>query len=143
RPPEGPEGPTPVEMWRTARLALASGADPLSFYRAVAGFVLRYLRARGLTIEGRRWLDVGAGSGQLAEALARAGGGVVALDVADRRVDGVARTPIVLGRGGRLPFADGSFDGVLSSNVLEHVADPWGMLDELLRVCAPGEVVYL
>jgi SAM-dependent methyltransferase len=51
--------------------------------------------------------------------------------------------PFVLARGERLPFDDGSFDGVTSSNVLEHARDPWGMLDELLRVLRPGGVLYL
>jgi SAM-dependent methyltransferase len=86
---------------------------------------------------------VGAGSGTLAEALAGAGAQVVALDVSDRRLAGTRRVPFVLGRGERLPFRDGSFDGVASSNVLEHVEDTWGSIDELLRVCAPGGVVYL
>jgi SAM-dependent methyltransferase len=42
-----------------------------------------------------------------------------------------------------LPFADGSFDLVSSSNVLEHAADRWGMVGELVRVCRPGGHVFL
>jgi SAM-dependent methyltransferase len=140
--PRGP-GPAPVEMWRTLRLAFAHRRDPLPCGRAVSGLSRRYLQARGVPMAGRRWLDVGAGSGTLAEALAGAGAQVVALDVSDRRLAGTRRVPFVLGRGERLPFRDGSFDGVASSNVLEHVEDTWGSIDELLRVCAPGGVVYL
>lgn len=44
----------------------------------------------------------------------------------------------VLGSGVRLPFADGTFDVCFSSNVLEHVGDPWGMAEEMVRVTRPG-----
>jgi len=37
-----------------------------------------------------------------------------------------------------LPYPDESFDTVLSSGVLEHVADPDASLDELRRVLKPG-----
>ncbi len=42
-----------------------------------------------------------------------------------------------------LPFRDGSFDVVYSSNVLEHVRDPWTMADEMMRVTRPGGLVFL
>lgn len=37
-----------------------------------------------------------------------------------------------------LPFADASFDLILSSNVFEHVADAEGVAAELLRILKPG-----
>ncbi len=43
----------------------------------------------------------------------------------------------VIGSGMDLPFADGSVDICYSSNVLEHVSDPWRMADEMLRVTRP------
>lgn len=129
--------------WRTLRLALRARRDELAFTRHVAGGTLRYLAGRGVRVRGARVLDLGTGTGALAEALARAGARTVALDVADDRADGVGRTAFVVGRGERLPFGDGVFDGVLSSNVLEHVPDPWAVIRELARVTAPGGFVYL
>ncbi len=44
----------------------------------------------------------------------------------------------VLAVGEELPFKDGSFDGVLSLAVLEHVRDPFKCASELARVLKPG-----
>ena len=41
-----------------------------------------------------------------------------------------------------LPYADASFDAVLSMGVLEHVQSPGDSLDELRRVLRPAGLVY-
>ncbi|TMK85940.1 MAG: methyltransferase domain-containing protein [Actinobacteria bacterium] len=115
----------------------------MPFYRAVAEATLEHARRCRLPIEGCRWLDVGAGIGAMAEALAGAGATVVALDVEDGWGPGVTRTPFVMGRGERLPFRDGAFDAVLCSNVLEHVPDPMTIVLELARTCRPGGAIYV
>ncbi len=43
-----------------------------------------------------------------------------------------------IGPDGRLPLEDGGFDTVLSTQVLEHVADPGVYLEECFRVLRPG-----
>jgi hypothetical protein len=40
--------------------------------------------------------------------------------------------------GRRLPFADGSMDGVVCSNLLEHTPDPSAIFHEIARVLKPG-----
>jgi SAM-dependent methyltransferase len=42
-----------------------------------------------------------------------------------------------------LPFADESFDAVISYDVLEHVVDPFGALAEIARVLKPGGRAWL
>jgi ubiquinone/menaquinone biosynthesis C-methylase UbiE len=42
-----------------------------------------------------------------------------------------------------LPFEDGTFDGALALNVLEHVRDPFRCARELCRVVKPGGRVYV
>ena len=45
--------------------------------------------------------------------------------------------------GGRFPFADGEFDGVLCSQVFEHVFTPAEFLAEIHRVLRPGGCAVL
>ncbi len=44
---------------------------------------------------------------------------------------------------GALPFPDGSFDAVLAFEVLEHVDDDTGLLDEVARVSNPGAMLIM
>lgn len=48
-----------------------------------------------------------------------------------------------MSRGERLPFAASSFDLVLSSQVLEHVTDPWRCVEEIHRILKPeGYLIF-
>jgi hypothetical protein len=49
-------------------------------------------------------------------------------------------TPLVVGDGAALPFADGTFAYVIASHVLEHATDPIGFAAELSRVADAGFV---
>lgn len=44
--------------------------------------------------------------------------------------------------GEKLPFADASFDAVLSDNVIDHAERPFEILDEMVRVLRPGGLFY-
>ena len=111
------------------------------------------LRALGLR-PGDRVLDAGSGFGRHAFELARQGYRVAALDVAAPELKSTRDTfaamveageidedrvlGVVCGDATQLPFADGTFDGVVASEVLEHVQDDVGALAELVRVLRPG-----
>lgn len=64
-----------------------------------------------------------------------------AVDVVETDVSFGPRTALVCDAH-RLPFADGSFDGVVAQAVLEHVLDPHQCVAEIHRVLAPGGLVY-
>ncbi len=84
-------------------------------------------------------LNVGGGGRGLPDAITRAAGpgGVVNIDI--------TRDPAVTCRADalRLPFASGSFDGVLSTAVLEHLPTPQTAIDEMGRVARPGALLYI
>jgi SAM-dependent methyltransferase len=100
---------------------------------------------------GKRVLDLGCGSGYGSAQIARTAAHVTAADVADdaiayarkqfggdnldfRRIDPTAP----------LPFADASFDVVLSFQVFEHVSDPAHYLSQVRKVLAPhGQLVLV
>jgi len=84
-------------------------------------------------------LDAGSGFGRHAFALARQGANVVALDYAPKEVESTRATFAAMAEAGvRLPFADGTFDRVITSEVLEHIQADTAAITELVRVLKSG-----
>ena len=106
---------------------------------------------------GDRVLDLGCGAGRHAFEAARRGARVVAADLdlgelkdvrqlfeamaAEGRLVGGGHGSAVNGDALRLPFGDASFDRVIASEVMEHLADDRGAAAELARVLRPGGVL--
>jgi len=101
---------------------------------------------RRLALQPReRLLDVGCGTGVLMEAIAAA--------IPDVELAGADASPEMLavarrrlgdgallreGQAERLPFADGSFDVVSSTNAFHYFRDPVAALEEMARVLRPS-----
>jgi SAM-dependent methyltransferase len=86
-------------------------------------------------------LDVGCGSAWLAEHFERYTG----VDSSPEAVEAAAaggRSVKLADADERLPFEDSSFDGVILSDVLEHVSDPVSVVAEVRRVLRPRGRVY-
>ena len=99
-------------------------------------------------LEGKTALDVGCGAGLLAEPLARLGAKVTAVDAAPELIE-VARAHAE-GQGLAIDYravgveqVEGHFDLVTSMEVVEHVADPQGFIDDLAKRLAPGGLMIL
>jgi SAM-dependent methyltransferase len=119
------------EILKSARLE-----DSHWWYAARRGLVRRLVRG---TTPGRA-LDVGAGSGGNAAVLAGLGWDVTALEHSPVAV-GLARDRglhAVRADARRLPFRDGSFDLVMSTDMWEHVDDDRTVAQESFRVLRPG-----
>lgn len=102
----------------------------------------------GESAAGRSLLDVGGGPGYFASAFTDRGLRYLGVepDPAEMHAAPCARSgtgTFVRASGMALPFADDSVDIALSSNVAEHVAAPWRLGDELMRVTRPGGLVVL
>lgn len=118
----------PSKVWRygqTRRLDMIAGALP---------------------IDTRRILVDGCGLGLYVRHLAELGYHTIGLDidferVRDGRRSGVEQLHVAAGE--YLPYPTGSFDAVLSHEVIEHVADDRLAAREMLRVLRPGGRVIL
>jgi demethylmenaquinone methyltransferase/2-methoxy-6-polyprenyl-1,4-benzoquinol methylase len=98
----------------------------------------------------QRILDVATGTGLVAFALARAGGGqVTGLDQSEEMLAGARarlaldprvqdRITFVRGEAERLPFEDASFDALTFTYLLRYVDDRGATMRELARVVKPG-----
>lgn len=125
-------------------------------YDALSGFLLGSL-FKGISADvaaglprGARVLEVGSGPGHLSIALAdRHGLDVTGVDLdpamieraranASRTIDEERRPSFMAADVASLPFADGSFDLVVSTFSMHHWADPTAGLAEIGRVLRPG-----
>jgi SAM-dependent methyltransferase len=137
--------------------------DPARFYGALADDTVALVTSLWTTFcgappAGRTLLDVGGGPGYFATAFTDAGldyvgvepnpreahtGAALAATSSTRPAGEPSGGTFVRASGMALPFTDNSVDICLSSNVAEHVAQPWRLGREMLRVTRPGGLVVL
>ena len=121
-----------------------AGADawastPARVYSRFAAVMLAH---SPVPIGGSEVLDVGAGTGVACDAaLAQGAGRAVASDISIEMLrHRTTSIPAAVADAGRLPFADRSFDLVLSAFSLTHLPDPAAALTEWRRV-APAALL--
>lgn len=108
----------------------------------------RYMWVAGLA-EGRTVLDAGCGTAYGSRLLAQAGAReVVGVDIAKSVLEAVAPTMpesvrLLTGDLRRLELDDDSFELIVCFEVIEHFEDPFAVLDELVRVLAPGGLLVV
>lgn len=119
--------------------------DDEGFYRLQAADTVRWLASAGFEpAGGTRALDLGCGHGIIGGELAGRGCEVVYADEHDWRLPEfkgteLARVDIEKDDLARL----GTFDLVISSNVLEHLSDPGLLIGSAATLLKPGGLFYL
>jgi SAM-dependent methyltransferase len=115
--------------------AMLAEQDEATFALYVSSF-RRWAEPRG------RVLDVGCGVGTSTRLLREAGFDAIGTDTSARFLP-EGEGFFVADFAGRTDLPDGAFAGAGALNVIEHVADPRGFLDELVRVVTPGGLVVV
>lgn len=97
--------------------------------------------------EGGRMLDVGCGGGIATTPLAEMGFQMVGLDYSPRSIErakkvaferGLSNIEYVVGSAYELPFENETMDGIVCSDVMEHLTDLPKWASEVWRVLKPG-----
>lgn len=94
-------------------------------------------------------LDLGCGTGVLTKALAALGHDVTGVDISQAMLDKIAaanpagRITLHQGNVYALPFADASFDGVITRWVIPHFRDWPVIMKEAARVLRPGGTMVI
>lgn len=128
---------------RLFRAFLKEQSDPDHFYQVLADDSVLQI-SEYVPLNGRLILDVGGGPGYFADAFRAAGAHYHGIDpdVGELSARGEPAAGMIRASGTELPIRTDSVDICYSSNVLEHVADPLRMLDEMVRVTKPGGTVF-
>lgn len=102
-------------------------------------------------LEGTHFLDIGCGGGLLTEPLARLGAHVRGLDQGKETIEIAMAHAQAMGLSieyicgdlGELDPAQAQFDGVVLSEVIEHVANPRAFLQQAGALVKPGGYLYV
>lgn len=125
--------------------------DYALFEYARSSKVIQSVERSGIKLEGRV-LDAGCGSGGTALSVAEEVTFAVGLDLSTRFSDAgtklarekrIKNVAFTQGDGLRLPYANESFDVVLSHSVIEHLSEAQTYLSECARVLRRGGRLYL
>jgi SAM-dependent methyltransferase len=125
---------------------LAATYDDGAVHRWLAGEAARF----AVEIEARRVLDIATGAGLVIEAMIAAGSAAsfTGVDISAGMLAQAAgkplagRTDLRLVDGGRLPFADDSFDLTTCVSAMAYFPDPAAALAEWRRVTRHGRIVF-
>jgi len=103
--------------------------------------------------KGKKCLDAGCGGGRYSIALSLLGvSEVIGIDLSESSIKDarhrasqlcISNVEFMVGSVQNIPFPDSSFDCVIFSGVLQHVANPCEVLEEISRVTQHSGMVYM
>jgi dolichol-phosphate mannosyltransferase len=132
-------------LWRLRNTVASADYDDRAFDSRIP--IQRYWQRRrfaivlGMLGPARRVLDVGCGSSRILRALPHAVG--IDLELGPLRFRRRTNRWLVNADAAALPLRSAAFDGVVCSEVIEHVAHDRRVFDELARVTAPGGTLVI
>jgi len=95
---------------------------------------------------GERVLDIGCGDGALLRTLQQFGAVPTGVDLdpeGARFIEQTYRIPVVVAPFEQASFADGLFDAVVATHVIEHLFEPVEAMEKMRRLLKPGGLLLL
>jgi SAM-dependent methyltransferase len=131
-------------LWRLARRRFATSTDYKAFQRFQGEMLIDFFESKGVSLRGQMMLDVGCGSGGYSQLFFQAGAELVSLDLeVHPALAPQVRRRLVLGDVQSLPLSSEQFDVVFCASLIEHVANPGRLAQELYRVLRTGGWCYV
>src|SRR3989338_3531621 len=132
-----------LAFYKAARKRARSNQDYVEFEKFQAKIVSDFLNKKRIMLKGKKALDIGCGRGGYTRMLLEAGAKVTALDITKDYFMPHKGIKFVRGDALSMPFKDNGFDFVFCSSLIEHVADPNKLVNEIKRVMKPHGICYL
>ncbi len=131
-------------LYQLARNRLRSESDYKQFQAFQATLILKHLQQFGLEVRGRVVLDLGSGLRGYSDELARRGAkAVISLDLEALVPPAAESTYPLVADALHIPLADATVEFVFCASLIEHVASPNLLLEEIRRVLRPDGWCYL
>jgi len=137
-----------ASTWWDEQKGWAAGLHKMNPIRADY-FVSAFNKNFGEFSKSKKYLDIGCGGGILSEEIARRGFDVTGIDFSPSSIEAakqhaakmnLTNVKYIVGNAYSLPFEDESFDGVIMSDVLEHIHDLQKAIKEISRVLKPNGI---
>jgi dolichol-phosphate mannosyltransferase len=134
-----------LSLWKIRNSLASADYDERAFYSKIPPQRYWQRRRHRITVlwarGADRVLDAGCGSSLIVQSL----NNVVGMDFNYAKLRFLRRyeIPLVNGSAFALPFKDGSFDCVMSSQVIEHIRYDESIFAEMYRVLRPGGMLIL
>ncbi len=134
-----------MKLWTLRNSIASADYDDRAFYSIIP--LQRYWQRKRHRITtswargANRTLDIGCGSSVIIQSLNNAIG--MDLSMGKLRFVGRLGIPLVRASAFALPFSDHSFDCVISSQVIEHIAYEETLFSEMSRVLTPGGTLII
>lgn len=132
------------QLWKVSRRRLRSEADYRSFQAFQAIGVVDYLEKRGVAVAGRTVVDLGSGIGGYSLEFRDRGASVAAIDlIQPDALKGEDSVQLIAGSAEAVPIRSETVDFVFCASLIEHVAHPEVLLEEIVRILKPGGLGYV
>ena len=132
-----------TNFYRLAKGRGKSNSDYIKFENFQAHLVLRNLKSKGVTFNGKSVLDIGCGRGGYSLEFLKEGADVTSLDITRENFQNIHGAKFVMADASKLPFKSMSFDIVFCSSIIEHLKEPKKLLVEIKRVLRKDGICYL